>query len=128
MEKAISKLSDHYIICGLGDTGVHALDELLQMEVDFVAIEHEESRIEQLLETRNFLYVSGDATDDEALEAFQLCSQLEGIIPALEPAHALAHVMKIAPSLEKSHIILMNMCGRGDKDVFTVAKLLGIEL
>lgn len=68
------------------------------------------------------------ATDDEALEAFQLCSQLEGIIPALEPAHALAHVMKIAPSLEKSHIILMNMCGRGDKDVFTVAKLLGIEL
>ncbi len=71
-------------------------------------------------------YVS--ATDDEALEAFQLCSRLEGIIPALEPAHALAHVMKIAPGLAKDHIILMNMCGRGDKDVFTVAKLLGIEL
>ncbi len=71
-------------------------------------------------------YVS--ATDDEALEAFQLCSRLEGIIPALEPAHALAHVMRIAPGLAKDHIILMNMCGRGDKDVFTVAKLLGIEL
>ena len=67
MENAISKLSDHYIICGLGDTGVHALDELLQMEVDFVAIELEESRIKQLLETRDFLYVSGDATDDEVL-------------------------------------------------------------
>ncbi len=71
-------------------------------------------------------YVS--ATDDEAMEAFQLCTKLEGIIPALEPAHALAHVMKIAPILPKDHIICMNMCGRGDKDVFTVAKALGVEL
>ena len=67
MIKAIDKLSNHYIICGLGDTGIHSLDELLQMEVDFVAIEREESRIEHLLETRNFLYVAGDATDDEVL-------------------------------------------------------------
>ena len=71
-------------------------------------------------------YVS--VTDTEALEAFQLCSRLEGIIPALEPAHALAHVMKIAPDLPSDHILLMNMCGRGDKDIFTVADALGVEI
>jgi tryptophan synthase beta chain len=71
-------------------------------------------------------YVS--ATDDEALEAFQLCSKLEGIIPALEPSHALAHVMRIAPTLPADHLIVMNMCGRGDKDVFTVADALGVDL
>ncbi|MEM7121050.1 MAG: tryptophan synthase subunit beta [Pseudomonadota bacterium] len=71
-------------------------------------------------------YVS--ATDDEALEAFQLCCSLEGIIPALEPSHALAHVMKIAPDLPKDHLIVMNMCGRGDKDVFAVADVLGVKL
>ena len=71
-------------------------------------------------------YVS--VKDHQALEAFQLCSQLEGIIPALEPAHALAHVSKIAPSLPKSHVLVMNMCGRGDKDVFTVAEALGVTL
>jgi tryptophan synthase beta chain len=68
------------------------------------------------------------ATDDEALEAFQLCTRLEGIIPALEPAHALAHVMKIAPDLPRDHLICMNMCGRGDKDVFAVAEALGVKL
>ena len=71
-------------------------------------------------------YVS--VKDHEALEAFQLCSQLEGIIPALEPAHALAYVTKIAPSLPKNHLLVMNMCGRGDKDVFTVAEALGVTL
>jgi len=71
-------------------------------------------------------YVS--ATDDEALEAFQLCSRQEGIIPALEPAHALAHVMRIAPGLPSDHLLVMNLCGRGDKDVFTVAELLGVTL
>ncbi len=71
-------------------------------------------------------YVS--ATDAEALEAFQLCSRIEGILPALEPAHALAHVMRIAPKLGSDHLLVMNMCGRGDKDVFTVADALGIEL
>ncbi len=64
-------------------------------------------------------------TDDEALAAFQLCSKLEGIIPALEPAHALAEVMKMAPKMPAEKIILMNLCGRGDKDIFTVAKHLG---
>ncbi len=68
-------------------------------------------------------YVS--VTDDEALEAFQICSRLEGIIPALEPAHALAHVGRIAGELPNDHLICMNMCGRGDKDIFTVAEALG---
>jgi tryptophan synthase beta chain len=68
------------------------------------------------------------ATDQEALDAFQLCSRLEGIIPALEPSHALAHVAKIAPDLPADHILLMNMCGRGDKDIFTVAEHLGVKL
>ncbi len=66
--------------------------------------------------------------DEEALEAFQFCSKLEGIIPALEPSHALAHVIKIAPKLAKDYIIVMNMCGRGDKDVFNVAQALGVDL
>jgi tryptophan synthase beta chain len=71
-------------------------------------------------------YVS--VRDDEALEMFQLCSRLEGIIPALEPAHALAHIRKIAPVLPADHLMIMNMCGRGDKDVFTVADALGVKL
>ena len=66
--------------------------------------------------------------DDEALKAFQLCSKLEGIIPALEPAHALGELIKIAPNRKKDEIVVMNMCGRGDKDIFTVAKHLGIKL
>ena len=68
-------------------------------------------------------YVS--ATDNEALEAFQWCSKLEGIIPALEPAHALAYVRDYAPDLPSDHILVMNMCGRGDKDIFSVAEHLG---
>jgi tryptophan synthase beta chain len=68
------------------------------------------------------------ATDTEALEAFQLCTQTEGIIPALEPAHAIAHVQKLAPALGKDGLIVMNMCGRGDKDIFTVAEHLGVKL
>lgn len=66
--------------------------------------------------------------DTEALEAFQLLTRLEGIIPALEPSHALAEVMKRAPKMDKDKIIVMNLCGRGDKDVFTVGKHLGVEL
>ncbi len=71
-------------------------------------------------------YVS--ASDEEALEAFQLCTKLEGIIPALEPAHAIAHVMKLAPEMDRDQIIVMNLCGRGDKDVFSVAEHLGMEI
>ena len=65
------------------------------------------------------------ATDTEALDAFQLCSKLEGIIPALEPAHALARVGTLAPQRSKDHLMVMNLCGRGDKDIFAVAEHLG---
>ena len=68
------------------------------------------------------------ATDQEALAAFQLCTRTEGIIPALEPAHALAQVAKIAPAMDRDAIVLMNLCGRGDKDIFTVAAALGVGL
>ena len=79
-----------------------------------------------LNDTGRVHYVS--VTDAEALEAFQLCSELEGIIPALEPAHALAYVLKVAPNLASDHVLVMNMCGRGDKDVFSVAEALGVNL
>ena len=78
-----------------------------------------------LRDTGRVEYVS--VTDDEALEAFQLCCRQEGIIPALEPSHALAHVGRIAGDLPKDHLLVMNMCGRGDKDVFAVSRLLGEE-
>ncbi|MBR9826777.1 MAG: tryptophan synthase subunit beta [Alphaproteobacteria bacterium] len=71
-------------------------------------------------------YVS--ATDEEAMEMFQLCTKLEGIIPALEPAHALARVRDLAKELGPEGVILMNMCGRGDKDVPQVAEMLGVKL
>lgn len=79
-----------------------------------------------LKETKRVEYVP--IMDTEALEAFQLLTRLEGIIPALEPAHALAEVMKRAPKMDKDQIIVMNLCGRGDKDVFTVGKIMGVEL
>ncbi len=80
-----------------------------------------------------FLHESGrvkyvNATDKEALAAFQLCTQLEGIIPALEPAHALSFVEKLAKDRPKDEIILMNLCGRGDKDIFSVAEHLGVDI
>ncbi|PSC04944.1 tryptophan synthase subunit beta [Alsobacter soli] len=68
-------------------------------------------------------YIS--ATDEEALNAFQLCSRLEGIIPALEPSHAIAKAVEIAPKKPKDHLMVVNLCGRGDKDIFTVAEHLG---
>jgi tryptophan synthase beta chain len=67
-------------------------------------------------------------TDKEALEALQFCTRLEGIIPALEPSHAIAHVMKLAPTLPKDNLLVTNLCGRGDKDLFTVAKALGMKI
>ncbi len=66
--------------------------------------------------------------DNEALDAFQMLTRTEGIIPALEPSHALAEVIKRAPKMDKDQIILMNLCGRGDKDIFTVGKILGMGL
>ncbi len=71
-------------------------------------------------------YVS--VTDAEALDAFKLSCRTEGIIPALEPSHALAHVARLAPTLPPETLIVMNMCGRGDKDIFTVAEALGVQI
>ena len=79
-----------------------------------------------LFDQKRVDYVS--ITDDEALDAFQLCTRLEGIIPALEPAHAFAHVAKIAGDMPSDHILVMNLCGRGDKDIFTVAEKLGVKI
>ncbi|SLN22338.1 tryptophan synthase subunit beta [Oceanibacterium hippocampi] len=79
-----------------------------------------------LHDTGRVTYVS--ATDKEALEAFQLLSRLEGILPALEPSHALAHVIKLAPTLPGDHLMVMNLCGRGDKDIFTIAEALGTTI
>jgi tryptophan synthase beta chain len=78
---------------------------------------HEQGRVK---------YVS--VTDQEALEAFKLCTRTEGIIPALEPAHALSVVSKVAPEKAKDHIMVMNLCGRGDKDIFAVAEHLGVKI
>jgi tryptophan synthase beta chain len=79
-----------------------------------------------LHEIKRVNYVA--ATDDEAIEAFKLLSRTEGILPALEPSHALAHVARIAPKLPKDHLIVMNLCGRGDKDIFTIGERLGVKL
>jgi tryptophan synthase beta chain len=69
-----------------------------------------------------------NATDKDALDAFQLLCRTEGIIPALEPAHAIAAVTKRARGMRKDQIILANLCGRGDKDIFTVAEALGVAI
>jgi tryptophan synthase beta chain len=79
-----------------------------------------------LSDQKRIEYVS--ITDDEAMKAFQLLAKLEGIIPALEPAHAFAQVIKIAPTLPADHLLVMNLCGRGDKDIFTAAERLNIDL
>ena len=68
------------------------------------------------------------ATDTEALQGFQLLCRTEGIIPALEPAHAIAAVARLAPAMGKDQIMIVNLCGRGDKDIFTVAAALGVSM
>jgi tryptophan synthase beta chain len=67
-------------------------------------------------------------TDTEALDGFRLLSETEGIIPALEPSHAIAHVAKIAPGLPDGTVLLIGLSGRGDKDMDTVARALGVDL
>jgi tryptophan synthase beta chain len=91
--------------------------------LDYPGIGPEHSWLHEVGRAR---YVS--ITDAEALEAFQLCTRLEGIIPALEPAHALARVGDIAKELGPDGLIVMNMCGRGDKDIFSVAAHLGMAI
>jgi tryptophan synthase beta chain len=79
-----------------------------------------------LHEIKRVNYVA--ATDDDAIEGFKLCARTEGILPALEPAHALAHVARVAPKMAKDKIVVMNLCGRGDKDIFALAERLGVKL
>ncbi|MCA3245213.1 MAG: tryptophan synthase subunit beta [Tagaea sp.] len=79
-----------------------------------------------LHEIKRVNYVA--ATDEDAIEGFKLCARTEGILPALEPAHALAHVARIAPKMSKDKIVVMNLCGRGDKDIFALAERLGVKL
>ncbi len=79
-----------------------------------------------LFDEKRVEYMS--ATDEEAIEAFQYCCKLEGIIPALEPSHALAILKKIAPNMKQDEIVVMNLCGRGDKDIFTIAENLNINI
>jgi tryptophan synthase beta chain len=79
-----------------------------------------------LHEIKRVNYVA--ATDADAIEGFKLCARTEGILPALEPAHALAHVARVAPKMAKDKIVVMNLCGRGDKDIFALAERLGVKL
>jgi tryptophan synthase beta chain len=79
-----------------------------------------------LYDKKRVNYVS--VTDDEAVEAFRYCSKMEGIIPALESAHAIAYVMKKAPELPKDHLMVVNLSGRGDKDLYTIADRLGMKI
>ena len=68
------------------------------------------------------------ATDQEAVDAFNYLSKIEGVIPAIESAHAVAHAMKIAPTMDKDKIIVINISGRGDKDVAAIARYMGVDL
>ena len=77
---------------------------------------------------RNWRISYVNATDKEALEAFKLCTKLEGIIPALEPAHALSFLLKNKGKFSKKSLIIMNMCGRGDKDIYSISEHLGMKI
>ena len=101
--------------------GQIALTHSVSAGLDYAAIGPEHTRLREL-ERAQYTY----ATDDEALAAFQLLCKLEGIIPALESSHAIAEVIKRAPSLPKDHVIIVNLSGRGDKDLGTVIEKLGL--
>jgi tryptophan synthase beta chain len=105
------------------DDGQIRLTHSVSAGLDYAAVgpEHSFYRDQKRIE---YTY----ATDEEALSAFELMSQTEGIIPALESAHAIAHVVKLAPRVKKSQLILINLSGRGDKDVQQVARLRGEKL
>ena len=90
--------------------------------LDYPGVGPEHSYLREIKRVKYF-----SITDEEALNAFQLCSKLEGIIPALEPSHALAYLIKAFKNKDKKKILILNMCGRGDKDLFTAAKALGID-
>jgi tryptophan synthase beta chain len=105
------------------DDGQIALTHSVSAGLDYASVGPEHAWLHA--EERAF-YTS--ANDAEALEAFTVCSQLEGIIPALESAHAVAEALKVAPTMRPDQIILVNLSGRGDKDIFTAAKELGVEI
>ncbi len=105
------------------DDGQISLTHSISAGLDYAAIGPEHA---MLHDQQRVTYVSVD--DEEALEAFQLISKLEGIIPALESAHAVADAIRIAPKMRPDQIILINLSGRGDKDIFSVADVLGVEL
>ena len=101
------------------DDGQIMLTHSVSAGLDYAAVGPEHSYLRDLKRIQ-YTY----ATDDEALKAFQFCSCVEGIIPALESAHAVAYVMKNAKKIGKNAIVIVNMSGRGDKDVSQVARLL----
>jgi tryptophan synthase beta chain len=105
------------------DDGQIALTHSISAGLDYAAVGPEHALLHD--EERAF-YTSVD--DDEALEAFQTLSRLEGIIPALESAHAVAEAIKLAPTLSPDQVVLVNLSGRGDKDIFTVADALGVAI
>jgi tryptophan synthase beta chain len=91
--------------------------------LDYAAVGPEHSYLREIGRTT---YTS--VTDDEALAAFDLLAREEGIVPALESAHAIAHAVQIAPTMKRNQILLINLSGRGDKDVQQVARMRGISL
>ena len=91
--------------------------------LDYPGIGPEHSWLKEMGRVQYF-----SSKDEEALEAFKLCCKLEGIIPALEPSHALAFLLKYKKNLTKNTVVVMNMCGRGDKDIFAISKNLGVKL
>lgn len=105
------------------EAGQIALTHSVSAGLDYASVGPEHA---WLHDTGRATYTSAD--DEEALDAFETCSRLEGIIPALESAHAVAEALKLAPTMHRDQIILINMSGRGDKDIFTVADALGVKI
>lgn len=105
------------------EAGQIALTHSISAGLDYASVGPEHA---WLHDTGRASYTSAD--DEEALDAFETCARLEGIIPALESAHAVAEALKLAPQLRPDQIILVNMSGRGDKDIFTVADALGVTI
>jgi len=105
------------------DDGQISLTHSISAGLDYAAIGPEHA---MLHDTGRVQYVSVD--DEEALDAFQMLSKLEGIIPALESAHAIADALRVAPTMRPDQVILVNLSGRGDKDIFSVADVLGVDL
>jgi tryptophan synthase beta chain len=105
------------------DDGQIGLTHSISAGLDYAAVGPEHALLH---DQGRAIYTTAD--DEEALDAFQALARLEGIIPALESAHAVAEAIKIAPAMRPDQIILINLSGRGDKDIFTVARALGVEV